>query len=92
MLQLLIRRRARHQQSILVAHRQPPNQSRTGNASGYDWDDVSKFGLEDGEEVCRAVDGDEAVGVCELGKDADFGGVFELAADGHCWERGEGAG
>jgi hypothetical protein len=32
------------------------------------------------------LDGDEAVGVCELGEDADVAAVFELDASSHGWE------
>ncbi len=39
---------------------------------------VCKFGFEDGVEVLGGADGDKAVAVGEVGKDADFIGVFEL--------------
>ena len=39
-------------------------------------DEVCEFGLEDGVEVCGGAQGDEAVGVCEGGEDADSAGLL----------------
>lgn len=43
-----------------------------------DGDEVCQFGFEDGVEVFGCADGDKAVGICEVRKDTDLVGVFEL--------------
>jgi hypothetical protein len=46
----------------------------------YYGDYVAELGFEGGVEVGAALDGGEAVGICEFGEDADVVAVFELDA------------
>ena len=43
-------------------------------------DYVAELGFKGGVEIGAALDGGEAVGICEFGKDADVAAVFELDA------------
>jgi hypothetical protein len=45
-----------------------------------DGDYIAEFALECGVEICAALDGGQAVGICELGEHADVAVVFELDA------------
>ena len=51
------------------------------NGGVYYGDNVTELGFEGGVEVGAALDGGEAVGICEFGEDADVAAVFEL----HAW-------
>ena len=67
-----------------------------------DGNDILEFGFEDTVEVLRGADGDNGVGVCQEGEDADsgWGGCslvrfsFPLTCPHgfQCWVDGEGAG
>jgi hypothetical protein len=81
-LQLLVRRRRGDEQPVAVARGETADDARAADGGVHDGDDVAELGLEGGVEVGAALDGDEAVGVGELGEDADVAVVFELEA----WE------
>ena len=46
----------------------------------HDRDNISELGLERRVEVCAALDGSEAVAVCQLGEDSDIAAVLKLNA------------
>ncbi len=73
MLEFLVGRCGGHQQAVLVADSQTADDAGAGDGSVADGDDVLEFRLEDGVEVLRGADGDDGVGVCEAGEDADPG-------------------
>lgn len=77
-LQFLVGRRRGHQQAVLVAGRQAADDARAGDGAVGDGDEVGQLGFEDGVEILRGADGDEAVGVGQVGEDADLVGVFKL--------------
>lgn len=89
MLQLLVGGRVREEEAVFVADGHAADDARAGDGRVDYGDVVRQLGLEDGVEVLRAADGDEAVGVCQVGEYADVVVVFELAADGHGEEGGE---
>ena len=69
-----------HEEPVAVAGGEAADDAGAADGGVYDWDDFAEVGLEGGVEVCAALDGDEAVGVGELGEDADVAAVFELEA------------
>ena len=71
MLQLLVRRARRHQQAPPIARRQPADDARAADGAVADGNHVLQLGFEDRVEVLRGAEGDERVGVCEGGEDAD---------------------
>lgn len=48
----------------------------------HDGDDVAELALKGGVEVGTALDGSQAVAVCQFGEHADVAAVFELNACG----------
>lgn len=91
MLQLLVRRCARHQQPMAVAHRQAAHEPRAGNAAVHDRDHVSDLGIESRVEIGAAADGDEAVAVGQACKHANLRRRLKGNADGHrCGSAGRG--
>lgn len=102
-LQLLVRRRRRHEQPLAVAGREAPDDARARDGRVADGDDVLQLGLEDRVEVLRRADGDERIAVGEGREDADSdwekgcvsrGGVASSVeglvppARGACWGLG----
>ena len=79
-LQFLVRRRGRHEEPVAVARGETADDARAADGGVHDGHHVAELGFEGGVEVRAALDGDEAVGVCELGEDADVAAVFELDA------------
>ena len=65
---------------MAVARGETPDDARAGDGGVHDGDHVAELCLECGIEVGAALDGGEAVRVCELGEDADVAAVFELDA------------
>jgi hypothetical protein len=78
MLQLLVRRRRRHEEPMSVASGETADDARATDRGVHDGDDLAELRLERGVEVGAALDGDEAVRVCEFGENADIAAVFEL--------------
>ena len=79
-LQLLVGRRRGHEEPVAVARGETANDARAADGGVHDGEHVAELGLEGGVEVGAALDGGEAVRVCELGEDADVAAVFELEA------------
>ena len=77
-LELLVRRRRGHEEPVAVAGGETADDARAADGGVHDGDDLAELGLEGGVEVGAALDGDEAVRVCEFGEDADVAAVFEL--------------
>ena len=63
---------------MAVAGGETADDARAADGGVHDGDDVAELRLEGGVEVGAALDGDEAVRVCEFGEDADVAAVFEL--------------
>ena len=80
---LLIGRRTRHDQPVLVAHDHPADDPRAADRRLHDRDVVGKLGLEDGVEVLRAAERADAVRVGQLREDAHLVRVLELRALRH---------
>jgi hypothetical protein len=78
MLQLLVRRRRRHEEPMSVASGETADDARTADGGVHDGDDLAELRLERGVEVGATLNGDEAVRVCEFGENADIAAVFEL--------------
>jgi hypothetical protein len=51
----------------------------------HDWDDIAELALERRVEIRAALDGSEAIGVCELSEHANVAAIFKLDA---CVEKG----
>ena len=79
-LQFLVRRRGRHEEPVAVAGGETADDAGAADGGVHYWDHVAELGFEARVEVGAALDGGEAVGVCEFGKDADVAAVFELEA------------
>jgi len=79
-LQFLVRRRGRNEEPVAVAGGETANDAGAADGGVYYWDYVGELGFEGGVEVGAALDGGEAVGICEFGEDADVAAVFELDA------------
>ena len=77
-LELLVGRRRRHEKPVAVAGSETADDARAADGGVHDGDDVAELRLERGVEVGAALDGDEAVRVCEFGEHADVAAVFEL--------------
>ena len=75
LLQFLICSRGRDEESFAVAGCEAPDDSRAGDCGVADGNHVLELGFEDGVEVFACADGDEGVGVCERGEDADSVGI-----------------
>lgn len=71
MLELLVGRGGGDEQAFAVAGRETAYYAGAGDGGVADGDHVLQFCFEDGVEVFRGADGDEGVGVCEGGEDAD---------------------
>lgn len=71
MLKLLIGRRCRYKQAFAITGRETAYYAGAGDGGVADGDHVLQLGLEDRVEVFGSADGDEGVGVCEGGEDAD---------------------
>ena len=80
MLQFLVRRRGRDEEPVAVACCETTDDAGTADGGVHYWDYVAELGFEGGVEVGAALDGGEAVGICEFGEDADVAAVFELDA------------
>ena len=65
---------------MAVARSETPDDARAGDGGVHDGDHIAELRLEGGIKVGAALDGGEAVRVCELGEDADVAAVFELEA------------
>ena len=65
---------------MAVARSETPDDARASDGGVHDWDYLVELCLESGVKVGAALDGDEAVRICELGEDADVAAVFELEA------------
>ena len=83
MLKFLVCCRCRDEETILVSCTKAADDAGTGDGAGNEGDEVGEFGFEDGVEDGGGAEGEEAVGVGEVGEDADFVGVLELGADCH---------
>ena len=83
MLEFLVCCRCRDKETIFVSCAEAANDAGTGDGAGNEGDEVGEFGFEDGVEDGGGAEGEEAVGVGEVGEDADFVGVLELGADCH---------
>jgi hypothetical protein len=79
-LQFLVRRWGRHEEPVAVAGGETADDASAADGGVHYWDYVAELGLEGGVEVGAALDGGEAVGICEFGEDADVAAVFELDA------------
>ena len=91
LLQLLVGGRAGHQESVSVSHGHPPDDPASRHRGVDHGDHLVQLGLEGGVEILWSPDGDQAVGVGQLGEDPDLIVVFEMGADhGHSktWEDG----
>jgi hypothetical protein len=77
-LQLLVRRRRGHEEPVAVARGETADDPGAADGGVHDGEHVAELGLEGRVEVGAALDGDEAVGIGELGEDADVAAVFEL--------------
>lgn len=66
-----------------VTDREATDETSPCNGAVHDRNEVSKFRIEGAVEIRGTADGDQAVGVRELGEDADLGRVFELTTDSH---------
>lgn len=73
MLQFLVGGRGRDEEAVFVAGCEAPDDAGAGDGAVADGDYVLELGFEDGVEVFGGADGDEGVGVCEGGEDADSG-------------------
>jgi hypothetical protein len=65
-LELLVRRRRGYEEPVAVAGGKTANDARAADGGVHDGDDFAELRLERGVEVGAALDGDEAVCVCEL--------------------------
>ena len=65
---------------MAVAGGETADDASAANGGVYYWDYIPELGFEGGVEVGAALDGCEAVGICEFGEDADVAAVFELDA------------
>jgi hypothetical protein len=83
-LQFLVRRCGRYEEPVAVAGGETADDAGAADGGVYYGDHVAELGFEGGVEVGAALDGGEAVGICEFGEDADVAAVFELDA----WIRG----
>ena len=77
-LELLVRRRRGHEQPVAVAGGETADDARAADGGVHDGDDVAELCLEGRVEVGAALDGDEAVRICEFGEHPDVAAVFEL--------------
>ncbi|SRR6266403_3461010 len=80
MLQFLICRCRWYEEPVAVAGGETAYDTGAADGGVYYGNHVAELGFEGGVEVGAALDGDEAVGVCEFGEDADVAAVFELDA------------
>lgn len=71
MLQFLVGGRGRYEQPFAVACCEAPYDACAGDGGVADGNDVLQFGFEDGVEVLGGADGDEGVGICKGGEDAN---------------------
>jgi len=46
----------------------------------YDWDDIAELALKRRVEICAALDGSEAISVCELSEHPNVAAIFKLDA------------
>jgi hypothetical protein len=83
-LQFLVRRCGRYEEPVAVAGGETADDAGAADGGVYYGYYVAELGFEGGVEVGAALDGGEAVGICEFGEDADVAAVFELDA----WIRG----
>ena len=63
---------------MAVASCKTTDYARAADGGVHDGDDVAELRLECRVEVGTALDGDEAVSVCEFGENADVTAIFEL--------------
>lgn len=80
MLELLIRRRRGHEQSMSVPGCESPNDARPADARVHDRYDIGQLCLERAVKVGTPLQRDERVGVREFGEYADVAAVLELCA------------
>jgi len=67
------------EEAFAVAGCEAAYYSRAGDCAVADGDYVLELGFEDAVEVFGGADGDEGVGICEGGEDADSAGVVSTA-------------
>ena len=63
---------------MAVACGETADDARATYGGVYDGDHLAQLGLESRVEIGAALDGDEAVRVCEFGEDTNVAAVFEL--------------
>ena len=83
-LQFLVGRCGWDEEPVAVAGGETADDAGATDGGVYYGDYFSELGFEGRVEVGAALDGGEAVRICEFGKDADVAAVFELDA----WIRG----
>jgi hypothetical protein len=79
-LQFLVRRCGWYEEPVAVAGGETADDASAANGGVHYWYYIPELGFEGGVEVGAALDGCEAVGICEFGEDADVAAVFELDA------------
>ena len=77
-LELLVRRRRWYKKPMAVAGCKTTDDARTADGGVHDRDDLAKLCLERRVEIGAALDGDEAVSVCEFRENANVAAIFEL--------------
>ena len=77
-LKLLIRRRRWYEEPMAVAGCKTADDARAADGGVHDGNDLAKLCLECRVEIGAALDGDEAVSVCEFGENTDVAAIFEL--------------
>lgn len=77
MQQLLVGCGRRHEQAVLIADGDAADEAAAGNRGVDDGDGICELRLEDTVEVLTASEADQAVGVCQFGKDANLVAALE---------------
>mmetsp|Transcript_5104 Transcript_5104/g.14468 ORF Transcript_5104/g.14468 Transcript_5104/m.14468 type:complete len:325 (-) Transcript_5104:29-1003(-) len=81
--ELLVRRRARHEQPLGVAGHHAAHEAAVRDGAAHHGDVLGELGLEGAVEVLRAARGHERVAVRQLAEHADLIRVLELRAQRH---------